>query len=336
MNEAAPSLNYKDRSLLLTTIGALLSLAGVTALLIGPVEIYSFYLFSEGGRFHYEGFGFGSFMFGNIACQVLVYYAAAAISLPLGYGHLKGRRWARTFSVTCLWVWLVLGAPLVVVFFLMTVTAKALPLAGVFIVAAALGLSYIAIPWLLLRFYQGHNVRLTFETRDPNSYWTEQLPTPISVLCILYLFYIVLLHVLFLFNGLFPLFGALRSSLQGFVLLDIAIVCLVCLLWGTFRQRVWAWWGALAYFGLITLSSILTLVNSTYADILSALNFPPRELEFLGGIPVQGAHFAILTGIPLLLTLGAIILSKRHFSTDGRFGRALHGKVRTTLPSMDT
>ena len=42
--------------------------------------MYCFYLFSEGGRFHYEGFGFGSFMFGNIASQIVGYYLIAACS----------------------------------------------------------------------------------------------------------------------------------------------------------------------------------------------------------------------------------------------------------------
>jgi hypothetical protein len=66
----------------------------------------------------------------------------------------------------------------------------------------------------------------------------------------------------------------------------------------------------------MTLSSFLTLLKSSYSDILSKMQFPPTEMEFLGGLPVQGYHFAILVGIPLLLTLGVIVLAKRHFKLD--------------------
>ena len=52
-------------------MGLIMLLVGIGVALLGPLEIYPFYLFSEGGRFYYDGFGFGSFMFGNIAAQVL-------------------------------------------------------------------------------------------------------------------------------------------------------------------------------------------------------------------------------------------------------------------------
>ncbi len=63
-------------------------------------------------------------MFGSIARQVTVHCVAAILLIPLRYGHLKVRRWAKTFSLTLLWFWLVVRAPLVAVFFLMTMTAN--------------------------------------------------------------------------------------------------------------------------------------------------------------------------------------------------------------------
>ena len=145
------------------------------------------------------------------------------------------------------------------------------------------------------------------------SYWVEQLPIPILVLSSLYVFYIVMLHILILFNGMFPALGVFRFGLQGIVLLDISIACLICLIWGTLRRRLWAWWGSVIWLGLFTFSTVLTLFRSSYSTILSGLNFPPREIEFLGGLPVQGYHFAVLVGIPLFITWGVAILSKRHF-----------------------
>lgn len=87
MEPKTPPMDYMDRSRLLTIIGVLLLLGGVAIGLLGPVEMYSFYLFSEGGRFHYQGFGFGSFMFDNIASQIIGYYLIAVIHMP-GLHHM--------------------------------------------------------------------------------------------------------------------------------------------------------------------------------------------------------------------------------------------------------
>jgi hypothetical protein len=296
-------------------IGALLLLVGVVAAFLGPIEMYCFHLFSEGGRFHYEGFGFGSFMFGNIAVQIAGYYVIAVLLIPLGYGHLRARRWARTFFEALLWAWLVVGVPLMIMFLFVLLSAKDLPLAVALMVVVCLGLSYPLVPGLLIWFYRSRNVRLTFEARDPNSYWTERLPLAALVLGALFAFYAIVLHIPILFNGVFPLFGVWLTGLQGIVALTISIMCLVCLTWGIVRQSAWAWWGSLVFFGLLTISSVSTLATSSWGEMLSLLNFPPTEMEALQGIPVQGLHFAVFVGIPLLATLGAIFLSKRPFSS---------------------
>ncbi len=310
--------SYRDQGRVIVAIGVLLLLVGIAVGFLGPLEMYCFYLFSEGGRFHYEGFGFGSFMFGNIASQIVGYYLIAALFIPLGYGHLKMRRWARTLSLTLLWSWLVVGAPLIVVVFFILAGSKDLSLPVALIALVFLVLSYLVFPELLVRFYRGRNVRRTFETKDAKPCWVEDLPMPILVLSSLYLFYIVVLHILILFNGIFPAGGVFLFGLQGILLLDISIGCLMCLIWGTLRLRLWAWWGAVILLGLFTFSTILTFFRSSYSTILSGLAFPPREMEFLGGLPVQGYHFAILVGIPLLITWGVVILSRRHFGAGNR------------------
>jgi hypothetical protein len=305
--------DYKDRTRVIVIIGVFLLLGGIAVGFLGPLEMYCFYLFSEGGRFHYAGFGFGSFMFGNIAAQIIGYYLIAAALIPLGYGHLKVRRWARPLALVLLGFWLVVGAPLIVVVFFILAGSKDLSLPAALVALVFLGLSYFVFPGLLIRFYQGRNVRLTFEAKDAKSNWIETLPIPLLVLSVLYLFYIVMLHILILFNGMFPVFGAFQFGLQGIVLLDVAIGCLLGLIWGTLRRRRWAWWGAVIWLGLFTFSTVLTLVRSSCAAILAGLAFPPREIEFLGGIPVQGYHFAVMVGIPLLITWGLAVLSKRCF-----------------------
>ena len=306
-------MDHKDRTLALALIGVLLLLVGIPIGFLGPIETYTLYLFSEGGRFHYEGFGFGSFMFGNIASQTIGYYLIAVVLIPLGYGHLKTRRWARTLSLAILWVWLVVGAPLAILVFFVLAASKDITLAAAIAAMVALALSYLVLPAVMIRFYQSRNVRLTFEAKDPNSYWIEALPMPILVLGALDLFSIVMLHIPILFNGLFPLMGRFASGLKGIELLTASIAVLIGLTWGTFGQRRWAWWGSLAYSALMTTSLLVTLLRSNWTDLLRALQFPSREVEMLDGLPIQGYHLAILIGIPLLITLGVIVWARPYF-----------------------
>ena len=245
------------------------------------------------------------------------YYLIAALCIPLGYGHLRVRRWARTLSLTLLGCWLVVGAPLTVVFFLILITAKDLSLLAVLIAAIFLTLSYLAIPSLLIRFYRSRNVGLTFETRDPRSYSIEKLPLPILVLCSLFLFYAIALHVPIFFNGIFPLFGVLLFGLQGILMIDFSIMCLLGLAWGVLKLKNWAWWGSLIYVILLILSLMITFSRYSFSDILAGMVFPPTEMEALQGVPLHGLHIATLIGIPLPITLGLIIFSKRYFSTKG-------------------
>lgn len=89
------------------------------------------------------------------------------------------------------------------------------------------------------------------------------------------------------------------------------------LLWGTITRRAWAWWGALAFLALFTLSSALTLCRSSWAGILALLRFPPTEVEALDGLPLQGWHLAVLAGLPLLATIGLLLSARRHFGRSG-------------------
>ena len=121
------AVDRQDRRLILRALGFVLLLAGVGCAFLGPIELYVFYLFSEGGRFFYEGFGFGSFMFGNIALQVAGYYLIGAVLIPLGYGHVQLRRWARSLALALLWTWVLLGLPLLIVLFFIWRRCRAFP-----------------------------------------------------------------------------------------------------------------------------------------------------------------------------------------------------------------
>ena len=303
---------YMDLCRLLGVVGFFMLAGGIVVGLFGPIEMYCFYLFSEGGRFHFPGFRFGSFSFGNIAFQIIGYYLIAAVLIPLGYGHLTRRRWARTLTLALVWSWLVVGAPLALIIAFTMLTFKELGVAGAAMMVVVLALLYPILPGLLVWFYGSKHMRLTFE-QDPGEHWTERVPLPSLVLGILFAFYAVALHVSPFFNGIFPLFGVLLFGLPGMFLADVAILSLGALTWGILRLKAWAWWGSVVYFGLLIVSLVWSLSTSTLGEVLEGLNFPPTEMEALQGMPLHGAHLAAFLGLPLIVTLGVILFSKRYY-----------------------
>jgi hypothetical protein len=308
---------YKDRTPVLVLFGVILLVVGVAMALLGPLEMHAMYLFAEGGRFHYECFGIGSFMFGNIAAQIVAYYLIAVVCMPLGYGHVKRLRWARTLSLALLGCWLVVGIPLMVALMFILMASKEVTLPIVLIALICLALSYAVVPVLLIRFYRSRDVRLTFESRDPRHNWLEDVPIPVLVICGVFGSTIVVLQVLILFNGVFPLFHVLIFQPRGIALIALSVLILVGLIWGLLALRRWAWWGAIIYWGYLTFSSIASLTRSSLEKILSEMRFAPLEMEALGGIPLHGVHLAALVGIPLLVTLGLVAYSRRYFRRSG-------------------
>jgi hypothetical protein len=305
--------NQKDRSRVITVLGILLLLGGIAVGFLAPLEMYCFYLFSAGGRFAYDGFGFGSFMFGNIAAQIVGYYLLAAVLIPIGYGHIKLLCWARTLTITLAWTWLVIGAPIVLLVAFILLGSKELALPAALAAFAFLAMSYLVLPGLVIRFYGGANVSRAFEAKDPKIHGIGEIPQPLLVLAALFVFFTVMMHLLILFNGIYPAFGVFLYGLPGIVMIDFTIVCLLCLTWGVLRRRSWAWWGATILWGLFTISLITTWLNTGYPQMLSGLAFPARELDMLDGIPLQGFHLAFLTGVPCFITWILAVSSKRFF-----------------------
>jgi hypothetical protein len=63
----------------------------------------------------------------------------------------------------------------------------------------------------------------------------------------------------------------------------------------------------------LLLSSTWTLAGTSWAQLLALLNLPPTELDILDGVPLQGIHLALFVGLPLVLTVAAMFLSRRQY-----------------------
>jgi hypothetical protein len=317
MNNQSELPGYGNRLRVLRAAGLMMLVLGIGFGLLAPLEIYCFYLFSPGGRFAYPGFGFGSFMFANIASQIAGYYIICAVLLALGYGHFRLKRWSRVLALVVLRCWQVLGAPLVVLIFFVLLASKEIGWLATIAAAVLLAFTYLALPTLLLRFYNGSNLRCTLEATDPIHSRIEANPLPILVLCALHAFYIVVFHLLILFNGIYPLPWGFEFSLPGVILLVLSIAWLALLTWGTWRQARWAWWGGMLWWGWFSVAVVVSLARTTWLQLLAGLNLPPYEINFLDGIPLQGWHLALFFGVPLVATWGVMLAARKHFRFAG-------------------
>lgn len=303
----------KNRRWLLKTFGALLLLVGAFFAFVGMVEMECFYLFSEGGRFAYEGFGFGTFMFANIAAQIAGYYMIAATGVVLSVGHLGLKRWARELSLTLCVSWLIVGLPLTLIALLMFITAKDPSTPGFLAALPVAAIVYPVAPLLLIRFYQSERVRCTFEEADPNPSRLAGIPLSVRVLCVLMVLVIFALHGMVLLNGMFPLFGILLVDLPGILALDVTFLLIGILIWGLARLKVWAWWGTLLIFVFLAASTLLTLPRYTVGSILTMMRFAPLEVEAFSHLPFLGVSPTLVAVLPLLTMLGLISWTYRHF-----------------------
>jgi len=291
---------YKDRALHLKLIGAVLMLGGVAVGLLAPLEIYCFSFFSEGGRFAYPGFGFGSFMFGNIASQIVGYYLIAAVLIPLGYGHLKLRKWIAKGMLALAWFWLIFGLPLSPIAFFILLGSKELhPLMAVLAGLITI-LGYFLVPFLLIRFYHGKNVSGTLAQWDAQEKPVHPVPLINIITASSFGFIVIVLNLLILFNAIFPVFGFFVYGLAGTALLTPCMGIYALLAWGSFNQMTWAWWVGLIFHGLFTLSVVISLLSTPYPQLLAGFDFPPFELDILDGIPLKGWHLSLISGLAML------------------------------------
>jgi hypothetical protein len=270
-------------------------------------------MFREGGRFHYEGFGFGSLMFGNITIQIAGYYVIALMCIPLGYGHLKLRWWARAMMTTLLVDWLIVGLPLSLTALMILVTSKGVSPVGLPFAVLGFVLLYPILPIVLLRFYRSRLARHAFRAADAPANWLSDTPEALKIATSLLLFIALALHFPLLFGGVFPLFGRVVVGLRGVLMLDLSIAIAVVLTWGFARRYYWSWWSAVAFLLLLTASSVVTFLTTPPLDILAEMPLAPLEMEALSGVPVQGYHLAILVGLIPAATLIAVAASRRSF-----------------------
>ena len=68
------------------------------------------------------------------------------------------------------------------------------------------------------------------------------------------------------------------------------------------------------------------LLEQGWAQLLAVLQFPPAEMDMLGGLPLHGAHLAVLAGLPFLLSLHLVVVARSAMRGKHQTGDEQRGK----------
>jgi hypothetical protein len=312
-------INKNKTGLIINILGILQLAIGLLSLGIAPLEIYSFYLFSEGGRFYYDGFEVGSFLYGLIFAQIIGYYFIAFIFIPIGYGHLKLKVWALKLSKSCIWFWIIFGLP-IMMFFLPLLSMKEIEVKyPIFFSASIILLFIIIIPGLLLSFYNQKNVKELFKNKSYSDAGIRNMPINGYLLLLVYILYIMIFHIMLFYRGIFPFFGTFLIDFKGLLLHDLCILLMFLLIYGLLKRKYWTWILSITFFVLMSISTFMTLINYQYINIIELLDFPKVENDIFMKLPLKSSYILMaIVGI-LLLTIILIIKTKNYYIKERKY-----------------
>lgn len=308
-------LNKKTNKRIIIILGILQLTIGLFSLGIAPLEIYSFYLFSEGGRFYYEGFGTGSFLYGLIFAQIAGFYFIALLFVPLGYGHLTLKKWTLKLSISCIWFWIVFGLP-VALFFLPLLSMKEMDVNHpVLLSILFVFLFVILIPAVLLFFYKQKKIRKLFKNESHLGMRFQQLSVYGKILILTYILYIIVFHTMILYQGIFSFFGKFLVGFRGMIMLDICILFVLLFIYGLLKRIYWTWIFSLVFFATLIFSTIASLIRYPYIEIVKLLDFPELEKDIFIQLPLTSSYLNIGINIILLITLFLIVKAGKKLQT---------------------
>ncbi|MGE5549109.1 MAG: hypothetical protein ACM3ZC_01065 [Bacteroidota bacterium] len=291
----------------LPVLGWLMIAAGAFCAVAAVMEIQVYRQFATGGRFHYQGYGPGSFMFFLITLSLLVYAGLAAILLALGYGHVRRLAWSVLAAEALVWVWMAVGLPLLAGAAALTLMAKALSsTAGFIILGAAVLLAYPVLPLFLLGLYRRarsdaalkgrHGTAPSLAARGPAAFLA---------------FTAALLFLPILLVSPFPWFGRIVKGAIGATLLLASAAGALISAWALLRGRWWGWWSAAGLFALLIGSATITAASMTVGEMIEALALAPAEAAWFAGLPFLDARPVAIMAIPSAVAAFVLLWARK-------------------------
>ena len=205
---------------------------------------------------------------------VVFYLLFAGFFIAMGIGTAAVRSWARSIMVTASWFWLISGT--LAFFGAVVLLPRVLPefftpgsveygsVLGTIIVFALLFL--VAAPLILVLFYSGKNVKITFRRRHPGGSWAERCPLPALSLFLLMCFQGAVLLLYLLIPMPFLLFGAAIPGAPGAALWVFFGLAMLYAGYMAYKAHGVGWLLSAGLIGVVFVSSLVTfLIGGTEA-----------------------------------------------------------------------
>ena len=316
-DQAAQPAQFKDRTAGLVAYGSVEILIGGLCALLIPLMVFAAFIPQPGGP------AVGLRM---MLPAVGVYTIAAVFFIWIGVGSILARRWARAVMLICSWLWLIVGVTAMVgwiwlmpnIFDNMPPGQQVPPgfvLVMQIVMGAITGCIYLVLPLAFVLFYQSKHVWATCRFRDPKTRWTDRCPLPVLALVILFAYGAFCMLWLPFYNCVIPWFGSFLEGPSGAaVVLGVAILE-VYLVWGIYHCRVAAWWTALFFVTVGSVSALLTMAQTDLMELYQRMGFPEEQLDIMRQTGmVEKMSSAWWMGIPTIVVfLGYLIYVKRYF-----------------------
>ncbi len=315
-----PQAVYKDRTVGLVLFGILEILLGGLCALLVPLIALSMVMAAQrvtptDPRMMIPG--------------MMVYVVMAVVLIWLGIGSVRCRRWARALSLVLAWLWLVIGIAAMAfcivlmpgMYEAMGQQGKAPPREFLLVVETItfgmLGCIYVVLPGALVLFYQSRHVRATCEAKDPQVRWTDRCPLPVLAVSVGWAATAFFSPWAFCYGAVLPLFGTLVTGFPAGLVILAGTAIAGCLAWGTYRLKMFAWWGSIAVVVLWTASVAVTFSRIGLMDFYRAMHMPPEQLKMIQQTGMVERVDALMPWLPSLAALamvGYLLFTKRYFA----------------------
>ena len=315
MNELPTGLSlpdFRDRRTSLIVFGILVILLGCLCALMVPLLFLGLLVAAQhGGAMNYQ----------TMIPAALTYLTLATALIWLGIGSIMVRRWARALLLILAWSWLVVGIfSSVSMFFVVPRMMATIP-AGARVIAKAVMLVFfavlfLAIPGILVIFYQNKNVKATCEAHDPVTRWTDRCPLPALALSVwLGLGALSMLLMPLAYHSVLPVFGVLISGLPGTI-----VFLALAGLWGYLARAAYqlkpvAWWITVAMLVLFTMSNIITFSRIDLAELYQLMGYSEQQIDQIASFSFFSSKTMVWwTALFCLPLFGCLLGVKRYFA----------------------
>ena len=174
---------------------------------------------------------------------------------------------------------------------------------------------FILLPAIWIWFYQGKNVRVTCEARDPRLRWTDRSPLPVVALSLWLAFgSLAMLALPFAHRGMFPFFGTFLAGIPGTTIYLVMAVIWAYATWTLFRLQLRGWWLVLVFSCIGSISCVLTYLHPDPEEMYQLMGIPQQHTAMVQQLGLFNRHMMAWSSIAFTLPfLGYLLFIRRYF-----------------------